>query len=246
MGIVHPQGYENCGVKSEIFDDGMRGHLPKNGYSWRISDFVPHSCRIENIPAEHRNLSSTLIARLLYSEIVSCAAMEVSALQTKVAVTFKYEISYGKAWRAKHTALENRFGSYLDAYDSVIRLLHTLQYRNPGTYVDIQDLFRPEFPTMRVLHRVFFSFAVCIEAFRHCRPVICVDGTFLTGKYRGQILTAIGQDGNNQVVPLAFAFVESENIDSWTWFFRQLKIAVVKDKQMCASFMTGMQVYSVR
>ena len=88
----------------------------------------------------------------------------------------------------------------------------------------------PEFPTVRVLHRLFFSFGVCIEAFRHCRPVICVDGTFLTGKYKGQILTAIGQDGQNQVVPLAFAFVESENIESWTWFFRQLKISVVKEK----------------
>jgi hypothetical protein len=101
----------------------------------------------------------------------------------------------------------------------------------------------PEFPTVKVLHRLFFSFGVCIEAFIHCRPVICVDGTFLTGKYKGQILTAIGQDGQNQVVPLAFAFVESENIESWTWFFRQLKIAVVQNKLMCASFMTGMQVY---
>ena len=88
----------------------------------------------------------------------------------------------------------------------------------------------PEFPTVRVLHRVFFSFSVCIEAFSHCRPVLCVDGTFLTGKYKGQILTAIGQDGNNQLVPLAFAFVESENTESWLWFFRQLKIAIVKDK----------------
>ena len=60
--------------------------------------------------------------------------------------------------------------------------------------------------------------------------MICVDGTFLTGKYRGQILSAIGQDGNNQIVPLALAFVESENAASWLWFFRQLKIAVVQDK----------------
>ena len=44
-------------------------------------------------------------------------------------------------------------------------------------------------------------------------------------------MTAIGQDGNNQIVPLAFAFVESENSASWLWFFRQLKIAVVQDKQ---------------
>ena len=43
-------------------------------------------------------------------------------------------------------------------------------------------------------------------------------------------MTAIGQDGNNQVVPLAFAFVESENTASWLWFFRQLKKAVVHDK----------------
>ena len=46
--------------------------------------------------------------------------------------------------------------------------------------------------------------------------MLCVDGTFLTGKYKGQILTAIGQDGKNQIAPLAFAFVESENTESWT------------------------------
>ena len=69
-----------------------------------------------------------------------------------------------------------------------------------------------------------------IEAFRHCRPVICVDGTLLTVKYKGQILTAIGTDGNNQIVPLAMAFVEGENYLSWLWFFRQIKIAIVKDQ----------------
>jgi hypothetical protein len=56
--------------------------------------------------------------------------------------------------------------------------------------------------------------------------VLSIDGTFLTGKYKGLILTAIGQDGNNQIVPLAFAFVESENTESWLWFFRQIKIAI--------------------
>jgi hypothetical protein len=57
-----------------------------------------------------------------------------------------------------------------------------------------------------------------------------VDGTFLIGKYKGQILMAIGQDGNNQIIPLAFAFVESENIESWLWFFRQIKIVIVKER----------------
>jgi hypothetical protein len=109
-------------------------------------------------------------------------------------------------------------------------MLHTLQERNPGTYVDIQDSWFAEDSTVKILERVFFSFNICIEAFRYCRPVLCVDGTFLTGKYKAQILTAIGQDGNNQIVPLAFAFVESENTESWLWFFRQIKIAIVKER----------------
>jgi hypothetical protein len=180
---------------------------------------------------DHRNLTSTLIARLFYKEIVENTAMGVKAIQNRVHLQYKYVIEYGKAWRAKQTALENRFGTFYDAYDGVVRLLHTLKDRNPGTHVDIQDFVIPEFPNVRVLHRVFFAFSICIEAFMHCRPVMCVDGTFLTGRYKGQILTAIGVDGNNRCVPLAFAFVESENTASWLWFFRQLKKSIVKDRE---------------
>ena len=78
--------------------------------------------------------------------------MEVKAIQKKVFVRFKYVIFYGKAWRAKHRARETRFGLYFDAYDSVVRLLRTLQDQNPGTYIDNQDLFMSKFPTMRALH----------------------------------------------------------------------------------------------
>jgi hypothetical protein len=87
-----------------------------------------------------------------------------------------------------------------------------LKDRNPGTYVDIQDFGIPEFPTVRVLQRVFFAFNICTEAFSHYPPVMCVDGTFLTGNYRGQILTAIGMDGNNRIVPPAFAFLRARTL----------------------------------
>jgi hypothetical protein len=60
--------------------------------------------------------------------------------------------------------------------------------------------------------------------------VICADSTSLTDKYNGQILTAIGKNGNNQIVTLAFAFVEGESFESRSWFFRKLKIYIVKDQ----------------
>jgi hypothetical protein len=65
-----------------------------------------------------------------------------------------------------------------------------------------------------------------IEAFKLCRPVICIDDTFLIGKYNRTILTT---DSNNQLLPLAIAFAEGENDDSWHWFLERLKNMVVQD-----------------
>jgi hypothetical protein len=45
--------------------------------------------------------------------------------------------------------------------------------------------------------------------------VICIGVTFLTGKYKSQILTAIGMDGNYEMFPLAFTFVDNENTNNW-------------------------------
>ena len=46
-----------------------------------------------------------------------------------------------------------------------------------------------------------------VEAFRHCRLVLSIDGTFLLGKYMGTLLVAIACDADNTLVPLAFALV---------------------------------------
>jgi hypothetical protein len=122
----------------------VHGYVPKYDTIWRVSDFVPHSCELVSILNDHCNLSSNLIARLLYTEIVEGQAMRVNAIQKNVKKHHFYTISYGKAWRAKQRAMEMRFGSFRDAYDAVVRLLQTLQARNPDTYVNIQDMFLPE------------------------------------------------------------------------------------------------------
>ena len=66
-----------------------------------------------------------------------------------------------------------------------------------------------------------------MRAFIYCLSVLCIDSTFLTGRYKGTILTAIGVDCIKQVVPIAFAFVENENTESWYWFLERVKIHVV-------------------
>ena len=60
---------------------------------------------------------------------------------------------------------------------------------------------------------VLFHSAI-VKAFRQCRLIFSIDGTFLIGKYQGTLLIAISCDTNNKLVPLVFALVEKENNDS--------------------------------
>ncbi|CAI9278733.1 unnamed protein product [Lactuca saligna] len=57
---------------------------------------------------------------------------------------------------------------------------------------------------------------------RGCKRVIGLDGCFLKGQCKGELLTAIGRDGNNQVYPIAWVVVDVENKDNWEWFINLL------------------------
>ncbi|MBA0874492.1 hypothetical protein Goshw_017475 [Gossypium schwendimanii] len=48
-----------------------------------------------------------------------------------------------------------------------------------------------------------------------CRPILGLDGFFLKGLFKGELLAAVERDGNNQMYPIAWAIVEGECIDSW-------------------------------
>jgi len=52
----------------------------------------------------------------------------------------------------------------------------------------------------------------CLEG---CRPVLSLDGCFIKGPRKGQILVAVGRDGNNQMYPIAWAVCERENSVNW-------------------------------
>jgi hypothetical protein len=57
-----------------------------------------------------------------------------------------------------------------------------------------------------------------VASFTHCRPIISVDVTFLTEKYKGTLIVVVGITAENQLLLLAFALVEGENNESQKWF----------------------------
>nr|KAJ0215757.1 hypothetical protein LSAT_V11C300124960 [Lactuca sativa] len=55
-----------------------------------------------------------------------------------------------------------------------------------------------------------------------CHRVIGLDGCFLKGQYKGELITAIGRDANNQVHPTSWVVVDIEN-KKWSWFFEAFR-----------------------
>ena len=102
---------------------------------------------------------------------------------------------------------------------------------NPVSYYDTKTYHCQQKPGKHVLQRSFLALGACIQAFKHYRPVLCIDGTFLTEKYKSTILTVVAADSNNQLLLLAIAFVEGENGDSWHWFLERLKNMVIEEVQ---------------
>nr|GFC36997.1 hypothetical protein CTI12_AA204890 [Tanacetum cinerariifolium] len=71
--------------------------------------------------------------------------------------------------------------------------------------------------------RIYICFKAMIEGWSAgCRKVIGLDGCFLKSTCRGELLTAMGRDGNNQMFPIAWAVVNIENTDNWEWFLASL------------------------
>ncbi|XP_019150642.1 PREDICTED: uncharacterized protein LOC109147413 [Ipomoea nil] len=94
---------------------------------------------------------------------------------------------------------------------------------NPDTsaYVKTNKTI-PECPC--VFQRFYACFAPVKKGFLEgCRKVIGLDGCFLKGMLKGEILSAVGRDANNQMCPIAWGIVEIENTDSWGWFLGELK-----------------------
>ncbi|XP_015950049.1 uncharacterized protein LOC107474918 [Arachis duranensis] len=158
-------------------------------------------------------------------------SIKVKSVIAEVQGRFNYTVSYRKAWLAKQKAVEKVFGDWEVSYQTLPVWLKAMTVKMPRSRVQIKTLpvYREseEVQGVRVLHRIFWSFYPCIVAFRHCKPLVQVDGTHLYGKYKGALLVAVAQDGNQNIVPIAFAIVKGETADAWEFFLTNLRRYVV-------------------
>ena len=106
------------------------------------------------------------------------------------------------------------YGDWEEGYEQLPTIFNAMKATNPGMHYEY--ILKPnEWKDGRqIFFCAFWCFPQCVEALRHYRPVLSIDGTFLLGKYMGTLLVAISYDVDNALVSLAFALVERENKNS--------------------------------
>ncbi|CAN0900319.1 hypothetical protein LINGRAHAP2_LOCUS20772 [Linum grandiflorum] len=134
------------------------------------------------------------------------------------------DVSLRVCVNAKNEARNILDGSLYDTYAKLRTYILQLKNSDPeGTFlVEVDPVAGND--TYVLFRRMYVGFS-CLRKgfFVGCRRMFALDGCFLEGEVKGMLLSAVGKDGNNQMYPIAWAVVESENRSSWTWFISILQ-----------------------
>jgi len=163
-----------------------------------------------------RLLKTTILAKKLVPILKHTPNMKLKALGEECKTRWGAHLSKFQLYRAKNKALEMIHGGIDEQYTHLRNYAEELLRSNPGSTVKIKCNAGLEGP---LFERMYVCFNASKRGFvQSCRPLIGLDGCFLKGRYAGHLLSAIGKDGNNQMMPIAFAVVEAETKESWDWF----------------------------
>ena len=215
----------------------LRATEKKSSGYWTITKYGgPHTCVMPSDRAGMRNFDSELISGYVSALIEKQPNILVRALQNDMAQRFGVTPSYKTVWKAKQKAITHNFGDWDENFNELCPFLNAATHFNRGSCWDVEHDEVIEnncvVPNVGIFRRMFCAYKACIEAFKHCRPVLCVDGTFFYGKYKMCLLTAEAVDGDDRIFPVAFAVVHRESNDNWEYFLNLLRYAVV-DEHPC-------------
>ncbi|XP_019250957.1 PREDICTED: uncharacterized protein LOC109229862 [Nicotiana attenuata] len=188
--------------------------------------------KIKTLSSEHdcgtafdnKTVDFSTIAQYFKKKLQDNPKYKVREMILDLKRNFELNVSHGKCKRAKRMVLESLDGSFSDEYNKLEAYANELRESNPGSDV-VVTLSKSALEEGR---RRFLRTYVCFHALKMgfnlgFRPFIGLDGTFLKGKAKGQLLVAVGQDSQNHFYPLAWAVVDKENKNTWNWFLQLLQ-----------------------
>ncbi|KAK8483492.1 hypothetical protein V6N11_008872 [Hibiscus sabdariffa] len=125
--------------------------------------------------------------------------------------------------KARKWALEKIRGNVVHEFNRLFDYVFALRSAYPNGTFDLM-VERPTGVATPKFRRLYVCFSALKEGFkRFSRPIISLDGCYLKGEIKGEILSTVGRDGSNQIFPIAWALVKVENRETWAWFLENIQ-----------------------
>lgn len=147
---------------------------------------------------------------------------KLGEMQDEFKRVLKVDVCEAKCCRVRQKALSAVEEKMKEHYANMRRFAGELLKSNTNNTVKLMTTRLQEGDEAR-FQRIYICYDSLSKAWKNeCRPVLGLDGCFLKTVCGGQLLSAVGRDGNNCILPVAMAVVESECYDSWKWFLDHL------------------------
>ncbi|CAI9265245.1 unnamed protein product [Lactuca saligna] len=162
----------------------------KRDINWMVKSYnKEHRClQTRNVKA----CTYKFLTKKITTQVESNPTIPIRALQEQPQRDYQVGLSKMKVFRARTEALNQVRWDYVESEP------------NPNSET-------------RTFKRIYMCLGPLKKGFAAGRrDFFGVDGAFMKGPYPGQILLAVGIDGNNGTYPLAYAVVESKSTNSWT------------------------------
>lgn len=182
----------------------------QNTTTWQVKTLRgTHDC---TAPGKNSQATYKYIGRRFLTDFRDNPNMDLVVLQRKLWKEIMIEPSRHILYRAKRYAKELLIGDVKHEYERLWDYCATLCSNNAGTQYPVKLNMELNPPA---LERMYFGLGALKDG---CRPIIGLDGCFLKGHFEGQLLSAIGRDANDNLYPIAMAYVGTESKETWLWF----------------------------
>ncbi|CAB4306440.1 unnamed protein product [Prunus armeniaca] len=181
----------------------------------QIKTFIDKHICVRNPTNPHVNC--VYIAQKYIDRIMDEPDITIKNLKKAVKRDLGYNVSDSQCSRAKRKAKKIIEGTYMEQYSRLWEYCDEVKATNVGSTMKIRVEPPPH------LQRLYVCLDACKKGFlAGCRPIIGVDGCHLKGPFAGQLLVAVGVDANDNMYPIAYAAVELETKETWSWFLELL------------------------
>ena len=155
---------------------------------------------------------------------------DVKTIKDTMTRLIKQNVNYEAARLLKVFLIECHLREQEDQFNYIPAYCTQVVADNPDAFTEIStveydiETGGEEEASVYRFSRVFVFPRKCIDnSFHNSRNFVALDGTFLKTRWAMVLLLAVGIDGDGKTMPLAWAVVESESTDTWTWFLENLQ-----------------------